>query len=161
MRGKKYRLLSAGVLVFLFIGLSVPFSAAAQSNEVIDSVLAQGELIYKNGAYFVLTASGMIPETAEPEEAYDFLLRKQEEWKLKEIAPDKRMRVGDFSYLMMRSLDIKGGLLYRIFPGPRYAARELSYLGFIKEHPSPCRELTGSEALQILGDALEWKGGQQ
>jgi hypothetical protein len=147
--------------IILLIGLAVSFSAAAQSNEVIDKVLDQNELVYKNGAYFVLTASGMVPETTGPEEAFTALLEKQSEWKLKNPRPEQKMRLGDFSHILMRALDIPGGLLYRIFPGPRYAAKELSYLGIIKKNADPCRDITGSEALQILGDTLEWKGAAQ
>lgn len=149
------------ISIILLIGLAVSFSAAAQSNEVIDQVLDQNELVYKNGAYFVLTASGMVPETTEPEEAFSALLEKKSEWKLKNPRPEQKMRLGDFSHILMRALDIPGGLLYRIFPGPRYAAKELSYLGIIKKSADPFRDITGSEALQILGDTLEWKGAAQ
>jgi hypothetical protein len=149
------------ISIILLVGLAVSFSAAAQSNEVIDQVLEQNELVYKNGAYFVLTASGMVPETMGPEEAYTALLEKQSEWKLKDMRPEKKLRLGDFSHILMRALDIPGGLLYRIFPGPRYAAKELSYLGIIKKSADPYRDITGSEALQILGDTLEWKEGRQ
>lgn len=149
------------LLIILLVGTAVSFSAAGQSNEVIDRVLEQNELVYKNGAYFVLTASGMLPDTVSPVEAFEALLEKKEEWKLKEPLPGKQMRLGDFSHILMRALNIKGGLLYRIFPGPRYAAKELAYLGMIKNSHDPCREITGSEALQILGDTLEWKGAAQ
>ena len=99
------------ISIILLVGLAVSFSAAAQSNEVIDQVLDQNELVYKNGAYFVLTASGIVPETTEPEEAFTALLEKQSEWKLKNPRPEQKMRLGDFSHILMRALDIPGGLL--------------------------------------------------
>ena len=161
MKAKIYDIPAGGVLFLLFIALAVPFTATAQSNEVIDQVLEQQELIYKNGAYFILSAAGMVPETVQPEEAFAALLEKKEEWKLKDVLPQKQMRLGEFSYILMRALDIRGGLLYRIFPGPRYAARELAYTGIIKGSSDPYREITGGEALQILGDTLAWKGEAQ
>jgi hypothetical protein len=59
----------------------------------------------------------------------------------------------------MQAFEIKGGVMYRIFPGPRYAGRELSYLGLIRGNGSPTRTFDGDEAIGILGRLLEWKEG--
>lgn len=150
-------LVKGGIVLFLFLGFCIPCTLAAQSNHVIDRVLAQEELRYAEGAYLAFAAAGLLSETAGPEEAYDLVRENRAKWKLKEPSPEKKMRLGDFSYILMRTLEIKGGLMYRIFPGPRYAARELDHLGIIKQVPSPYRPLSGREAIQILGDTLEWK----
>jgi hypothetical protein len=60
----------------------------------------------------------------------------------------------------MRALDIPGGIMYSMFPGPRYAAREIAYLGFVRGSGAPGRTVSGNEVMYILGRVLEWKEGQ-
>jgi hypothetical protein len=66
--------------------------------------------------------------------------------------------LGEISFLIMKTLGLPGGLMYMIFPGPRYAARELAYLGFIPGNTHPSRAISGQEVMHILGQALEKKG---
>ncbi len=160
MKVKNHPVSKVGVLSLLLFVCLVPIAVSAQSNDVIDEVLEQTKLTYQNGAYLALSASGMISETDDPAEAYEVLTAQADNWKLKKLSPEKSMRLGDFSYILMRALEIKGGLFYKIFKGPRYAARELDYLGIIKEKPDPYRKISGTEAIQILGDTLEWKESQ-
>ena len=61
----------------------------------------------------------------------------------------------------MKAFEIPGGLLYALFPGPRYACNELAYLGFIKGNNSPYRTLSGEEMLRMMGYALGWKEARQ
>ena len=59
--------------------------------------------------------------------------------------------------MLMKSLDIDGGIMYKITSNARYACRELSYLGLITGSKSPYRTLTGEEALSLISRVLEWK----
>lgn len=137
--------------LFLFGG-----QAFGQSNEVIDSVLDQESLETSYAAYLVFTAADMLPDSAPPAEAAEMLGELKGEWKLKNYAPEKPITLGQYSYLIMRAFSIKGGLFYRLIPGPRYAVRELAYLKLIREDPVSGRTVSGEEAVRILGNTLEW-----
>jgi hypothetical protein len=58
----------------------------------------------------------------------------------------------------MKSFGLKGGILYTLFPGPRYACRELAYLRIIRDGGDPETHLNGGQFLQILGNTLTYIG---
>jgi hypothetical protein len=58
----------------------------------------------------------------------------------------------------MRSFDLKGGILYTLFPGPRYANREMVYLRLVQGRTDPQRFVDGGTFLQILGRTLTFTG---
>ena len=67
------------------------------------------------------------------------------------------MSIGELSYLIMRSLNMQGGLFYSIFPSPRYAFRELTFRGIIDEGTGPFRIVSGDEVVRTVGNVLDWK----
>ncbi len=144
------------VFCMAFFGFFSLLPAAAQSNDIIDSVLQDPSLLYKDGAYLVLTAAGYLPDTVTPDEAFADLEARRQEWRLQGLSAAEPMTLGEYSYLLMQAFSIRGGVLYSIFPGARYAARELSFLDLIEGPASPYRKVSGDEALLILGRTLEW-----
>jgi hypothetical protein len=58
----------------------------------------------------------------------------------------------------MKSFGIKGGLMYRIFPNPRYACRELVRLRIVQGRTDPGGRLSGERFLRILGNTLTFTG---
>jgi hypothetical protein len=138
--------------VFLFAFTAAGFT---QSNKLIDELLEQKEAGFATSALLVLSAVGIIPEDAGLEKAAAAL--SEQNWGIEVPADPKAISLGEFAYLLMRAFDIPGGVMYRLLPGPRYAAREIAYLGFITDRTSPYRKISGEEALTTLGLALEWK----
>jgi hypothetical protein len=49
--------------------------------------------------------------------------------------------------------------MYRLFPGPRYAVRELAYLGLLHGKAHSGRYPSGQEAVQVLSSFLDRKAG--
>jgi len=143
------------VLCVAVLGLAALSPLAAQSNDILDSVVLDPEMLYKDGAYLVLTAAGVVPDTASPEDAVQALREKSGEWKIKDFSPGEPITLGEYSYLIMRAFSVKGGFLYALFPGGRYAARELVFKEWIIGPTSPYRTVSGEEALDILGRAME------
>jgi len=141
-------LVSALLLVASAAGLS------AQSNELIDALLEEAEAGFGETVYLALTAGELIPEDASVEEAVRELDARQ--WNVKAKSAEDPMSLGEYSYLLMRIFGIQGGLMYRLFPGPRYATRELAFLEIVRGNPSPGRTLSGEEAMRILGALMEW-----
>ena len=129
-----------------------------QSNELLDVLFEEPEATLEQAAYLVLTASGRIPDDSSPAEAAASL--RDQGWTVPERSADEPLTLGEYSYLLMQAFELKGGVMYRIFPGPRYAGRELAYLKLIRADTSPYRTLSGEEAIGILGRLLEWKEEQ-
>jgi outer membrane protein OmpA-like peptidoglycan-associated protein len=99
----------------------------------------------------VLAASGI-------EEGDPFALAAEQGWLPRHAAPDKALRLGELSFLLMEAFNIPGSFLYALFPGPRYAFRELDYLRLIPGRQDPAREVSGETLLHILGLVLEYTG---
>ncbi|MFO7731541.1 MAG: hypothetical protein R6V86_12350 [Spirochaetia bacterium] len=150
MRKKNSLYLLVGYLFFLSIS-----HLCAQSNETLDRFLEQERAVYGYSAYMVLTAAGELPEEISPQEAASTLSRRG--WVESLSASNDPISLGEYSYLLMKVFQIRGGLMYTLFPGPRYAARELKYLQCIPGNSAPGRSISGTDAVQILGRVLEWK----
>ena len=144
------------LFIFGFILLFLPFILTAQSNSVIDELLEKEKADWEQTAYMVLTAAELMDEDAEISKVFTYLEKEQ-------LNPDSKnpedfITLGEYSNMLMKAFNIPGGLMYKLFKGPRYAARELDYLKFIDNDKSPYRYISGEEVLRIMGRVLEWKG---
>jgi hypothetical protein len=146
------------ILLLAFILLGAVLHVSAQSNEVLDALLEEDTTSFGQAAYLVLTASARIPDDKSPAEAAAEMAGQG--WKVPTRAAEEPLTLGEYSFLLMQAFELKGGIMYRIIPGPRYAGRELAYLKFIKGNTSPYRTFSGEEAIGILGRLLEWKEEQ-
>lgn len=149
---KKYSTIILSILFIFGLSLSV---VPAQSNRVIDQLLEQEKASFASALYMVQTAAGELEEELSPQtaaEGFDF-----RGWNLPPISANTPITLGQYSQLLMHAFEIPGGLMYKIFPGPRYAARETHYRDFVRGSALPGRSLSGSEVLFILREVLEWK----
>jgi hypothetical protein len=129
-----------------------------QSNELLDTLFEEPATTLEQAAYLVLTASGRIPDDSSPSDAAVSLTGQG--WSVPERGADEPLTLGEYSHLLMQAFELKGGVMYRIVPGPRYAGRELAYLKIIRGDTSPYRTFSGEEAIGILGRLMEWKEQQ-
>ncbi len=141
------------IIVIILLFLIIP-SVFSQSNELMDSFLAEEKADVKITAYLVLLSADLIDETAGPEEAADYLMGTP--WGIKVLRSDK-ITYGNFSMMTMEVLMIRGGLFYTLFHSPRYAAREFNFLGFIPGKTYSAELLTPLEVITGLNAALDWK----
>jgi hypothetical protein len=141
-------------LMFAMAAIAVPL-LTAQSNEVLDFVLGEAKISYGNAAYLVGTASGHFPETTAPADAGSLL--EQAGLGTPGLTATDPVTLGDFSYMLTRAFEVHGGVMYWILPGPRYATRELAYLGIISGPAKPGMSLSGERALRILEKMLNSK----
>ena len=140
-------------LLVLCLGLVAIAQAPAQSNEFLDQVLAETELTYGSGAYLLLASAGLIPEEATPAEALSFL--SAEGIALPDKSPETPLSLGEYSFLVMQTYDLSGGLMYRVAAGPRYATRELSHRGILQGRSYPGMSLSAERGMRILGRVLQ------
>jgi len=149
---KKNSTIILSILFLLGFSLSL---VPAQSNQVIDQLLAQEEVSFAYALYMVQTATGELPEDLSPQTAAGRF--DSQGWNLPQVSADSSITLGQYAQLLMHAFEIPGGVMYKLFPGPRYAARETHYRGFVRGSALPGRSLSGSEVLFILREVLEWK----
>jgi len=143
--------------VFLVLLLSIALPLAAQSNQLLDQLLDQPAASFGDVVYMTLSAAKLVEDTATPEQALEAL--QQQNWKVTMRAADAPMPLGDYAFLLMKAFKFSGGIFYSLFPGPRYAVRELGYLKIIPTDARPNRTLSGEEAVRILGNVMARKEG--
>lgn len=143
------------ISLFIIILFSVNTILVAQSNLIIDQLLEEDRATYGKTVYLVLTAAELLSEEDSVQKA--FTLLNEKDWGIKIKQEMDVINIGEYSFLLMKAFNINGGIMYSIFPGPRYAARELYYLGFFFENPSADRYISGEEIVEILGRVLAWK----
>ena len=140
------------LIVFAFMG----WNLFGQSNSVIDTLLDEAEADLGNTAYMVFTGAGLLDEGADVSAGLKVLAEGS--WSpLAGKGADASLTLGEYSFLITGAFNIKGGLMYRLFPEPRYAARELKYLGIIDRDADPSVPVSGEDVMRILGYVLEWK----
>ena len=127
------------VVPFVFVLLTIPQFVSAQSNDVIDRLIEQNTATYADAYYMVQAAAGNTAENPS------------------ESGSERKITLGEYSHLIMQTFELPGGLMYRLFPGPRYATREIAYQGFIRGIEMPGRTISGREVLNILRRVMEWK----
>ena len=143
------------LILFSLVLVCLPLIVSAQANTIIDELLEKDKADWGNTAYMVLTAAELIDENTDISEVLNSIDLQQ--WKMEIKQTNDLITLGEYSYLLMKAFDVPGGLMYKLIPGPRYAARELSYLNLIDNDKSPYRTLSGEEVLRIMGRLLEWK----
>ena len=141
-------------IVVLMLALAAP-AAFSQSNTFMDELLAEENATYGKTVHLTLAAAGMVPDDGSVEESLEYLAALG--WKLKEKDADEAVKLGEYAYLIMMAFDMRGGIFYRLFPGPRYAVRHVAYLGFVRRNPLAYRTVSGEEVVRILGRVLEWE----
>ena len=140
--------------ILLLCMLIVVQVSSAQSNTVLDAFLEAENASFELSVYLVLVASGTVDESASPAEAmerYAVVGRKP----LTEKQADEAITAGEFGHLLLQALGIPGGLMYSVFPGPWYAAKELNHKRLLPEPRLASQVLTPFEVVYALQKALE------
>lgn len=143
-------------LLFLFLmGFSF---VSAQSNELLDELLSQDSAQLGITTYLILTASGHVSSNDSPSLA----MEKAKELNLIKTTDleEDVVRADRLSFMLMKSLEIPGGVMYKLFPRPRFAYKHLVYLGYMSDSAGPARIVAGDEVVRVLGYLLELKGGK-
>jgi hypothetical protein len=141
-------LIAVGLLFFAVI-------VRAQTAAEMEGVLDTEEITYTQAAYFTLAS---VLESPPPGQAGAFALAQEQGWLPKNAEPGGLVKLKDLSLLMMKAFNLEGGLMYRLFPGQRYAYREMIRRGFIEGRVYPGFTVSGEQFLQILGNVLSHTG---
>jgi hypothetical protein len=137
-------------LCFFFI---TPAFLPAQTAERLDALLDSAGVSYAEAAMIVLPAAGLAGEDVSPEAAF---AEARARGLLPEAAePGGTVRLGNLAFLVTGAFNMKGGLFYALFPGPRYAYRELVQRRLIQGRNDPALTVSGERLLRILGRVLD------
>ncbi len=147
------------MIVALCLLFMIAVGASGQSNAMLDGLLQGGSATMGQVAYLVLVADGKLPDTATEAAAFDMLGSLG--WAPPKASPDTPIRLDQYSFLLMRAFGLRGGLLFALFPGPRYAYRQLASSYVIQGRSDPAMRVTGPQALSMLGRVLDLKGGTE
>lgn len=142
----------------VLLGSMIVAGVGAQSNERIDELLGQSPAQNGHAAYLVLTAAGALDESVSPAEAF----RTAQDRGLfsADDSVEGDLTFGRYSYLLMESFGVPGGVMYSVFPGPRYASREVVYQRWSRTRRSPGQPINGDVATRILSVYLNTRAQQ-
>jgi len=144
------------LLLFVLLLPASTASVWAQSETVVDSLLSEKSATFGEAVYLVMAAVQAVPDTASVDDAVAAI--QGQDWHITVQPADSPITLGQYSFLIMRAFKLRGGILYSLFPGPRYAARELAFRRLISGDASPYRFLSGAEVVQILGNVMGLEG---
>jgi hypothetical protein len=158
MRFCRLGIIVLGIITLLFLPLCLYAQTAKPSLAAdLDRLLEKEAVSWGEAARFVLAAAdwraGLSEERA-------FTAAVELAGLPKNTAAAGPANLGGVSLLIMRAFDMKGGL-YRVFPTPHYAYRELKYLGLIQGRSDPHMKVSGERFLQILGRVLDYTGADR
>jgi len=144
-----------GILILLLSGGML----SAQSNEVLDTFLTMDNSDFATTVYLVLSASGVVPEDVPPRVAYQALLQKG--WGFPQSNTDRPVLWGEYSLLLMKAFNLKGGILYSVLGGQRYAVKEVNFLRLLPYDKGIYDPITPYEAMLALQTLMEDKAPEE
>lgn len=140
----------------LILGILFVFSAAAQSSEKITEILKSEEMNFGQAAYIIATYKSSVAEDADYAEAFQKL---QEEGLISEkYESDDMINLATASFLCFRSMNLNGGLFYKIFKNSRYAFKELQAKGALPKDSDPQYSVSGREFFGLFNACVEIEG---
>jgi hypothetical protein len=150
----------ARLLCFALLIL-VSASLSAQTAAELEAILESPALNCSQAARFVLAASadGTAAATDTGAGAFEKVLANG--WFPRGTGAGDSLTLGVLSFLTMRAFGIKGGFMYALLPGPRYAFRTMVSRSFIQGAADPAMTVSGERFLLILGNVLSWAGDGQ
>ena len=145
------------ICALLLFQASLAFSQTAAE---MDALLKAEKVSAAVAARFVLEAAGHLQPglTGQKAEASAYDMAKTKGWLAGGAADELNLK--ETAFLVMSAFDIKGGIMYSFFPGPRYAYREMVYRKLIQGRADPDMNVSGQRLLQIIGRVMSSAGAE-
>ncbi len=140
------KLIMISLVLFSVLGLS------AQDATFFTTVFETETLTWEQAAFLVMAGSGRVTDTTTSVQAWESLSKTQ--WYTN--IPDRLspITVGQFSLLLSKAFNVKGGLFFTLFSGERYAYRELVYKRVVPGSADPYALIKGTDAMKMLEKAI-------
>jgi len=148
----------AGIIIAgLF--LMLPVFLSAQTAAELEAIMGSPAVNCGQAARFVLASAGGASAGVSPS-GNDFEQALANGWFPKGSVADESITLGKLSFLMMKAFNIRGGMMYSLLPGPRYAFRNMVSRSLIQGEADPSMTVSGERFLRILGNVLS-KAGEE
>lgn len=146
-----------GIAVAVFLTAAASFSQSAQR---VDTILETTKTTFGQAAYLIHTALNDDSGEIDFSTAFDRFKSENENLIPDTVTAEDVIPAKTYAFLLMKTFNIKGGMMYRIYPCPRYAYRDLRYLAVIQGKNNPNASMTGATMLQILSRIDAVQGGE-
>ncbi|MDR1909438.1 MAG: hypothetical protein LBQ35_05950 [Spirochaetaceae bacterium] len=143
----------------LFAGAGLLCAQAGSTAAEMDALLESSALTCGQAARFVIVTARLLNEDSPEDAAFDLALERR--WLPASAEPGQTITLGRLSHLIMGAFGFRGSFLYAVFPGPRYAFRELSYLSIIPARQDPAWPVPGERLLLILARAMQYRENRE
>ena len=143
-------------ILFCAAGLLLSAAVFAQSSEKLTELINTDKATFGQISYLAGVYTGKVAEDADYDTAVKTL--SSEGIIGADKTADTEITLAELSYLCMKTTGLKGGLFYSIFPGPRYAFRELKAKNIIPPAADPSEKVTGRDAIAVLNGCLPQDG---
>jgi len=149
--GRKLLVILTGL--FFLLPICIPAQTAAE----LDTILQASAVTNAQAAKFVLAS---VEDAATMSTGNAFQRAVSNGWLKDSAKPDENITLGKLSYLIMKAFNMKGGMMYSIIPGPRYAYRNMVSRNYIQGASDPSMNVSGQRFLLILGKVTNAEGGE-
>jgi hypothetical protein len=136
---------------------AVPAFLPAQTAAALEAILETPVVSCYQAVRFVCASAPGATDGSTGADAFSQAVSRG--W-LKNAAADDPITLGRLSFLMMKAFNLKGGMMYAIFPGPRYAYRTMLSRSFIQSPADPAMKVSGERFLIMLGNVISAAGGE-
>lgn len=146
-----------GAAICLLGVVATHLAVAEPEEELLDALRNADAVTYRQAALAALAAGGEVDLASIPsirDETVEAVIRGA--IPLKRTGLDEEITTAQFAFLLAEALPIPGGLMYRIFPSPRYALRDLRFYDILPAELAAQEELDGRTALGLLSRARAW-----
>ncbi len=126
----------------------------AQSARMLEDIVQQERIKLGDAIFLIRLLANEISPNDDP--VAIFAATDTQRWNLGNKSYDSEVLQGELAYMLMDVLDIPSGFMYAIFPGPRYAMRDLLYLGAINSDSDIYLILSGSDGLNMINSVISW-----
>jgi len=140
------------IMAFL-LGFLGAFALSAQTAMELETLLETNAVTYAQAARFVLEASE-VAAISDPAEAFRFATERR--WLPKRAAPGAAAQLEGISLLLMRSFNLRGGIMYYITKNPHFAYRELVYKAAIQGRVDPHMTVSGYQLIFMTNRILSF-----
>jgi len=134
----------------------LPAQAAVSDDSEVDSILGESGVTWGDAAWLVGRAAGGFDDSVSLTEAAAQAVAAG--WGSPKLTPATVVDLATYSQLLVRALHLPAGVLYRWFPVPRYAYRELVFRRIVPGALAPDSPVSGQNAMFFLQTAQTWKG---
>jgi hypothetical protein len=139
------------LFTLLFLLVIGGLSLYAQSNTLIDRILAEKNISAENAAYILLAGKGLIVDNTAPAAALESM---KEQFPASGIEAESSLTLGQYCLLVQTVYGLPKGLMSSIMPGPRNALKDMKFLNIVQGHGYAKDPVSGERALRILQRAL-------